>query len=47
MIAISILGDRRPKEPRERIVRPWPVQHVSLEGLHPTVHRGYRYRGHA
>jgi hypothetical protein len=47
MIVISILGDRRPREPRKRIVRPWQPAEIDLHGLHPRVSRGYRYRGRA
>ena len=47
MIAISILGGSRKKEPREGIVRPRQPAEIDLHGRHPTVHRGYRYRGRA
>jgi hypothetical protein len=47
MIAISILGGSRKKELRERIVRPGQPVEIDLRGRHPTVHRGYRFRGRA
>jgi hypothetical protein len=47
MIYISFPGEREPKEPRERIVRPWQPIEIDLKGRHPRVYRGYRYKGRA
>ena len=43
MIRISYPGEREPKEPRERIVRPWMPIEIDLRGRSPRVSRGYRY----